>query len=125
VSNDALIGQYLQDELIGHISRDSTAIVGRENQRQNNQKNQRSLPREGGPAKDEQRESLPEKRLDRQVNQSAEEAVLDLLPVACDRGAKKKVLHFGLLSLWVDGNFNCHHGTKMPIWKAGGDHLIS
>jgi len=47
------------------------------------------LPRKRGrPTKGEQREPAEEKRLDRQVHQSAEEAIRDL-PTVCDRGTKK------------------------------------
>ena len=42
----------------------------------------------GRPAKGEHRDATPEKRLDRQVGQTAEEAISEL-PVACDRGTKK------------------------------------
>jgi hypothetical protein len=46
-------------------------------------------PRKSGrPAKGEQREPTAEKRLDRQTQQTAEEAILEL-PVVCDRGTKK------------------------------------
>ena len=49
----------------------------------------RSLPRKRGrPAKGEQREAAIEKRLDRQVHQTAEEAIREL-PIVCDRGTKK------------------------------------
>jgi len=47
-----------------------------------------SPPARKRPAKGEQREPASEKRLDRQVRQSAEEAIGEL-PVLCDRGTKK------------------------------------
>ena len=86
-AHDALVQDYLAGELIGHISRDSTAIVGREKPAKKVKKVKTPRKR-GRPAKDEQREPVVEKRLDRQVGQSAAEAIREL-PSACDRGTKK------------------------------------
>jgi transposase len=86
--HDALVKQYLAEELVGHISRDSTAIVGREKPAKKPPVEPKKPGKRGRPAKDEQREPAVKKRLDRQVHQSAAEAVLEL-PVACDRGTKK------------------------------------
>lgn len=85
--HDALVNEYLAEELIGHISRDSTAIVGREKPVKKVKEPKKPCKR-GRPAKGEQCEPTTEKRLDRQVRQSAEEAILEL-PVVCDRGTKK------------------------------------
>jgi hypothetical protein len=85
--HDALVEKYLSQELVGHISRDSTAITGREKPT-NKLKKVKKPGKRGRPAKGEEREPPAEKRLDRQVNQSAEEAIGEL-PVACDRGTKK------------------------------------
>lgn len=86
--HDTLVKDYLAGELIGHISRDSTAIVGREKPAKKPAKEPKKSRKKGRPAKGEHREPAVEKRLDRQVRQSAEQAVLEL-PVSCDRGAKK------------------------------------
>jgi hypothetical protein len=86
--HDALVKEYLEEELVGHISRDSTAIVGREKPKKKMAREPKKPRKRGRPAKDEQREPAAEKRLDRQVRQSAEEAIREL-PVACDRGTKK------------------------------------
>ncbi len=86
--HDALVEQYLGEELVGHISRDSTAIVGREKPAKKPPVEPKKPGKRGKPAKGEQREPAVEKRLDRQVHQSATEAILEL-PVACDRGTKK------------------------------------
>lgn len=86
--HDELVEQYLAEELVGHISRDSTAIVGREKPVKKKAKEPKKPRKRGRPAKGEQREPAEEKRLDRQVHQSAEEAIQDL-PTACDRGTKK------------------------------------
>jgi hypothetical protein len=86
--HDALVEEYLGNQLIGHISRDSTAIAGRENPVKKAVKEPKKPRKRGRPAKGEQRDAAPEKRLDRQVGQTAEEAISEL-PVACDRGTKK------------------------------------
>jgi hypothetical protein len=86
--HDALVGKYLSQELVGHISRDSTAIIGREKPAKKEAKKSKTPGKRGRPAKGEEREPAAEKRLDRQVNQSAEEAIGEL-PKVCDRGTKK------------------------------------
>jgi len=84
--HDALVQDYLSDEIIGHISRDSTAITGRE-------KPTRKLrtvnkPRKRGrPPKGEKRKPA-KTRLAQQIEQSVEEAIAEL-PTVCDRGTKK------------------------------------
>ena len=85
--HDALVKEYLAEEIVGHISRDSTAIVGRERPAKKEKITKKPRKR-GRPAKGEQREPAMEKRLDRQVRQSVEEAIGEL-PIACDRGTKK------------------------------------
>ena len=86
--HDALVDHHLAEELIGHISRDSTAIVGREKPAKKTPVEPKKPRKKGRPAKGEQREPVVKKRLDRQVHQSATEAIHEL-PVACDRGTKK------------------------------------
>jgi Transposase DDE domain/Transposase domain (DUF772) len=88
VVHDALVAEYLSHELVGHISRDSTAIVGREKPVKKVPKEPKPPRKRGRPAKGEQREAASLKRLDRQVHQSAEEAIGEL-PTACDRGTKQ------------------------------------
>jgi hypothetical protein len=84
---DALVKEHLSTELIGHVSRDSTAIIGREKPAKKIK--QPKVPRKKGrPAKGEQRPPAEPKRLDVQRTQPAEEAIA-LLPTACDRGIKK------------------------------------
>jgi len=85
--HDGLIEEYLSKELVGHISRDSTAIVGREKPVKKAVKEPRKARKRGRPAKGEKRETPVEKRLDRQVNQSVDQAIREL-PVVCDRGTK-------------------------------------
>ena len=86
--HDALVEEYMSQELVGHISRDSTAIVGREKPAKKEVKEPRKPRKRGRPTKGEQRQPTLEKRLDRQVKQTAEEAIREL-PITCDRGTKK------------------------------------
>lgn len=85
--HDFLVKEHLRTELIGHVSRDATAIVGRE--KPVKKINKAKVPRKKGrPAKDEVREPVEPKRLDVQRGQTAEESIA-LLSKVCDRGAKK------------------------------------
>jgi transposase len=84
---DTLVDDYLAGELIGHISRDATAIVGREKPAKK-VKAPKVARKRGRPAQGEVREPLPLKRLEKQVTQSAEDAIKEL-PTVCDRGTKK------------------------------------
>ena len=86
-THDSLVQEYLSEELLGHISRDSTAIVGREKPAKKVKEAKKPRKR-GRPAKGEKREPLAQKRLDRQVALSSEEAIKEL-PTCCDRGVKK------------------------------------
>ena len=82
-----MVQKYLQYELIGHVSRDSTAIAGRE-KAVRKQKAVKVPRKRGRPAKGEQRPPEEEKRLDKQLRQETEHAVSEL-PTVCDRGVKK------------------------------------
>ena len=85
--HNALVKEHLSMELVGHVSRDSTAIVGRERPAKK-AKLVKTPKKKGRPAKGELREPVEPKRLDVQRNQSAEEAIA-LLSKVCDRGIKK------------------------------------
>jgi IS5 family transposase len=84
----ALVEEHLKAELIGHISRDSTAIEGREKPVKKEPKKRAAPRKRGRPAKGEPREPKEQKRLERQKEQSAEEALKEL-PTSCDVGTKK------------------------------------
>jgi hypothetical protein len=88
VAHDALVAEYLPHQLIGHISRDSTAIVGREKPAGKVAKEAKPRRKRGRPAKGEQRETATPTRMNRQVQQTVEEAIFEL-PTACDRGSKR------------------------------------
>ena len=96
--HDALVENCIKAELIGHISRDSTAIEGREKPVKKLPKAKPAPRKKGRPAKGEQREPKEPKRLERQREQSAREA-LEELPNACDVGAKKNSK--GFKETWI------------------------
>lgn len=73
-THEVLVKTYLGDELIGHISRDATAIKSRE----------RPLIKKKTKAKDGKPK---QSRIKRQLNQSLTQALNDI-PVQCDRGTK-------------------------------------
>jgi hypothetical protein len=87
IVHDALVKEYLSTELIGHVSRDSTAIVGRERPAKKI-KRAKVAKKKGRPAKGDIRQPPEPKRLDLQRTQSAEEAIA-LLSSVCDRGVKR------------------------------------
>ena len=100
--HNALVQDYLADEIIGHISRDSAAAVGREKPAEKTKKAKRPLKR-GLPAKGEKREPA-KTRLARQTGQSAEEAIAGPSTV-CGRGTKKNAKGHKTSMEWQPG---CH-----------------
>lgn len=90
--HDALVKEYLGSELIGHVSRDSTAIIGRE--KPTKKVTEPKVPKKRGrPAKGENRTPAAPKRLEKQRIQTAKEAIAEL-PKVCDRGTKKNAKGF-------------------------------
>lgn len=96
--HDYMVERYVKPELIGHISRDATAIEGREKPLKKPTVEKPTPKKRGRPSKWEQREPREQTRLERQVGQSAEDAVQEL-PVVCDRGTKKNSK--GFKETWV------------------------
>jgi hypothetical protein len=86
--HNVLVENCLKPELIGHVSRDSTGIDGREKPAKKTPKKKAAPRKRGRPAQGEQRESKEQTRLERQCEQSAQEA-LEELPALCDVGTKK------------------------------------
>ena len=86
--HEALVERSLKPELVGHISRDATAIEGREKPVKKPPKEKPVAKKRGRPRRGEQRDPKEEKRLAKQREQSAEEALKEL-PVLCDVGTKK------------------------------------
>ena len=87
--HEALVKHYLGDEVVWHVSRDSTAIEAREKpvRKQENSKEGKPKGKRGRPKKGEESPPADEKRLARQRRQTAEEALSEL-PTACDIGTK-------------------------------------
>jgi len=86
--HQALVAQWVTPELVGHISRDATAIQGREKPTAKPKPPKPAPRKRGRPRRGEVREPQPERRLERQGRQSAQEALAEL-PVHCDVGTKK------------------------------------
>ena len=86
-THEALIRTYIGDQIVCHISRDSTAVQAREKP----VKKEKAPPRKkfgrGRPKKGEYRAPKEPTRLERQISQSVEEALSELSTV-CDVGAK-------------------------------------
>ena len=94
----ALVERTLETVLVGHISRDSTAIEGREKPAKKQPKAKPAPRKKGRPAKGEHSDPKEQKRLERQCDQSAEQALREL-PVICDVGTKKNSK--GYKEIWV------------------------
>ena len=86
--HEALVARYVKPELVGHISRDATAIRGREKPTARVRPPKPPPRKKGRLRRGEVREPKPETRLERQCRQSAAEALAEL-PVHCNVGAKK------------------------------------
>lgn len=86
--HEALVERSLRPELVGHISRDSTAIEGREKPARKAPKEKPAPKKRGRPRRGEERAPKEENRLVKQSEQSAEEALKEL-PMVCDVGTKK------------------------------------
>jgi hypothetical protein len=89
--HEALIKKTLGNEILLHNSRDSTAINAREKSQPKAKSEQRHTDverRRGRPKKGEERPAQEPTRIEKQKEMSLEE-MLNELPRACDKGAKK------------------------------------
>ena len=111
--HEALIVKTHRDRLVGHLSRDSTAIEAREKPAAKENTSPPPKRKRGRPKKGEQRPKVV-KRLDRQAAMTLP-AMLDDLPTKCDVGIKKDSK--GYKSTWV--------GYKLHIDVADGQIPIS
>jgi len=111
--HEALIEKYHSNRLVGHISRDSTAIEAREKALT---KIVISAPKKkrGRPKKGEIREPKPPTRLEQQPTMSLDDMLTDL-PTLCDVGTKRNSK--GYQSSWK--------GYKLHIDTADGGIPIS
>jgi hypothetical protein len=96
--HDAMVERSLKTELVGHINRDSTAIEGREKATKKPPKEKPAPRKRGRPAKGAEPKAKEPTRLERQCDQSAQEALQEL-PVLCDHGVKKNSKGFS--ETWV------------------------
>jgi len=113
-AHEALMKKTHKDRLVGHISRDATAIEAREKPArtapaQETQKRERGRPKKGeaAPAK-------KPRRLERQVNMTLAAMQADL-PTACSVGTKRNAK--GHTTSWI--------GYKLHIDTADGDIPVS
>lgn len=82
------VKEYLGEEVVWHVARDSTEIEAREKPAPKPNIEPRPKCRKGRPRKGEVRPPKPEKRMERQYGQSAAEAIAEL-PKSCDVGTKQ------------------------------------
>lgn len=82
-----IIKEYLSQQLIGHISRDSTAINAREKPLKKSGKTAKVAKKRGRPPKGEKREKEPT-RIEKQSDSMTLKAMLSDLPKPCDIGTK-------------------------------------
>ena len=96
--HEALVARYVKPELVGHISRDATAIQSREKPMPKPRREPPAPRKKGRPRRGEKRAAGAETRLARQYRQSAS-AALEELPVYCDVGTKKNAK--GYKETWI------------------------
>ena len=111
--HEALIRNTHRDRLVGHLSRDSTAIEAREKPAAKQKAPPPPKRKRGRPKKGEERPKVL-KRLDRQAAMTLP-AMLNDLPTDCDVGMKKDSK--GYKSTWV--------GYKLHLDVADGQIPIS
>jgi len=121
--HEALIEQTLGKEIILHNSRDSTAIdarekpkakTGRKEQNKDVQENTIKPKKKGRPKKGEERPSTEPTRIEQQQTMTLTQ-MLDDLPKACDKGAKKD----------SKGNIMYWNGYKLHLDTVDGGIPVS
>ena len=111
--HEILIKNSYQNEIVGHISRDATAIEAREKPVKKPVE-EKIITKRGRPKKGEERVK-PLKRLEKQAQGMTLEQMLDDLPSVCDVGCKKNSK--GYKETWV--------GYKLHFDVADGSIPIS
>lgn len=86
-THEALVRAYLGDDVFWHVSRDSTEIDAREKPASKPKKEPKPKYRRGRPKKGEERPKPGPTRIERQLTQTAAEAIAEL-SVVCDVGTK-------------------------------------
>lgn len=110
----ALIEQHLGEQVIGHISRDSTAIEAREKPEKKAAPVEKKPKKRGRPKKGEERPKAPT-RLERQAAGLPLAEMIDDLPTACNVGTKRNSK--GYKTSWT--------GYKLHIDAADGGIPVS
>ena len=105
IAHDVLISKIYENQLVMHVSRDSTSICGREKPLRK-EKVEKKLKKRGRPKKGEKRAPQEPKRLDKQLYMNQKERLADL-PKACDIGAKANSK--GNKEYWI--GYKCHIDT--------------
>jgi len=107
-AHEKIIKEHMGDEIIGHISRDSTSIDAREKPVRKSVKGLKPKKKRGRPQKGEVREK-DTTRIERQQSMGTKEMLEDL-PKSCDVGSKMNSK--GYKKSWV--------GYKLHIDAADG-----
>ena len=111
--HEALIENTMAEQLVGHVSRDATAIEGREKATPKPKQPAKPKRKRGRPRKGEERPKEPT-RLQRQQQMTLPE-MLDDLPQACDVGSKRNAK--GYQESWI--------GYKLHIDAGDGGIPLS
>jgi hypothetical protein len=109
-----MVKETLRDTVIGHISRDATAIPAREKPAAKSAPVPTTPKKRGRPRKGQLVDPKPPKRLELQLNRSLAENLLDL-PTRCDCGTKKNAQ--GFKDSWI--------GYKLHMDVIDGDIPVS
>lgn len=111
--HDALIEKTHEERLVGHISRDATAIEAREKPAKKKKAAEEPKRKRGRPRKGEERPKQ-KRRLERQLDMTLAEMLADL-PKACTVGVKRNAK--GYKETWI--------GYKLHLDVADGDIPVS
>jgi hypothetical protein len=112
--HQTLIEQHLGEQIVGHISRDSTAITAREKPEKKTAPVETKPKKRGRPRKGEERPKVLT-RLQRQAAEQPLSEMLDALPKACNVGTKRNSK--GHTTSWI--------GYKLHIDTADGGIPVS
>ena len=114
--HEAMVKKAYARKLVGHISRDATAIEARERAHKGKNVKSAKLTRgkKGRPRRDEQRPPAPPKRLTLQGGRTLDENLADL-PQVCNWGCKRD----------SNGKKMAWKGYKLHVDMADGDIPIS
>lgn len=109
--HEALVRDSHKARLVGHVSRDSTSIKGREKPAQKEKAKKKPKRSRGRPKAGEKAPPKEPTRLERQVKMDSIVEMVEDLPIHCDVGTKKSSK--GYKETWI--------GYKLHIDVADGD----